>query len=226
MRSYSSVLSHVLGSHPEIDGYCETHIRYRFALDVHRLGWRVRSLTGEPLSGRFVLDKVLHNYAITRGLVSSPHTRAVFLLRQPVQTLQSILYMGNHLDRNDRNANIGHAAGYYVRRLERLAELAPVLGKRAAFIASEDLVRNTAENLHFLERFLDLETPLSQEYRHFRKTGAPGYGDPSSNIRTGKLRLQETDRPAYALPVEAISGVAQAYSRCLSACSFHCSTLN
>src|SRR5688572_27511814 len=61
MRSYSSVLSHVLGSHPEIDGYCETHIRYRLSLDVHRLGWKVRALTGEPLSGRFVLDKVLHN---------------------------------------------------------------------------------------------------------------------------------------------------------------------
>src|SRR5262245_13075611 len=33
MRSYSSLLSHVLGSHPEIDGYCETHLRYRSGLD-------------------------------------------------------------------------------------------------------------------------------------------------------------------------------------------------
>jgi hypothetical protein len=225
MRSYSSVLSHVLGSHPEIDGYCETHIRYRFALDVHRLRWKVRALTGEPLSGRFVLDKVLHNYAITPRIVSSPQTRAVFLLRRPVQTLQSILYMGRHLDRNDRTADLKHAVSYYIRRLERLTQLAPILGHRAAFIASEDLVGNTAGSLHFLEDFLGLESPLTQEYRRFRKTGAPGYGDPSRNIQTGELRARETRRPCYPIPVETIEGVADAYGKCHDACKLHCVTL-
>jgi hypothetical protein len=221
MRSYSSVLSHVLGSHPEIDGYCETHIRYRFALDVHRLGWRVRALTGDPLSGRIVLDKVLHNYAITRKLASSPQTRAVFLLRQPVQTLQSILYMGRHLDRNDRTADIRHAAGYYVQRLERLTQLAPVLGRRAAFIASEELVRNTTGSLRFLERFLSLQTPLTHEYRRFQKTGSPGYGDPSSNIQTGELRARKNRRPAYQLPLDIVEEVEEAHGRCLKAFALH-----
>jgi hypothetical protein len=226
MRSYSSVLSHVLGSHPEIDGYCETHIRYRFALDVHRLSWKVRSLTGEPLSGRFVLDKVLHNYALARRLVSSPHTRAVFLLRRPVQALQSILYMGRHLDSNDRTADLNHAASYYIRRLERLTQLAPIFGQRAAFIASEDLARHTSESLCFLEDFLGLNSPLTQEYRRFRKTGAPGYGDPSSNIQTGELRVRETRRPCYPIPVETIEGVVEAYGKCLHACMLHCATLS
>jgi hypothetical protein len=44
MRSYSSVLSHILGSHPQIDGYCETHIKYRTRLDLWRLHHRVRQL--------------------------------------------------------------------------------------------------------------------------------------------------------------------------------------
>ena len=90
MRSYSSVLSHVLGSHPEIDGYCETHLRYRFALDFLRLQWRVRRLTGEPLSGRFVLDKILHNYSLASSVLERPQARVIFLLRQPADVLRSL----------------------------------------------------------------------------------------------------------------------------------------
>jgi hypothetical protein len=36
MRSYSSLLCHILGSHPQIDGYCETHIKYRTRFDLLR----------------------------------------------------------------------------------------------------------------------------------------------------------------------------------------------
>src|SRR5215467_8996279 len=53
MRSYSSLLCHILGSHPEIDGYCETHIKYRWYFDLLRLRYRVVTLTGEPLRGRY-----------------------------------------------------------------------------------------------------------------------------------------------------------------------------
>src|SRR5262245_8745309 len=89
MRSYSSLLSHVLGSHPEIDGYCETHLRYRWGLDLWHLRRKVQRLTGEPLRGRYVLDKILHDYPIARGILASQHTRAVFLLREPADVIQS-----------------------------------------------------------------------------------------------------------------------------------------
>ena len=68
MRSYSSLLCHILGSHPQVDGYCETHIKYRTWLDLLRLRSRVVQLTGEPLRGRYILDKVLHN-TLTRGVL-------------------------------------------------------------------------------------------------------------------------------------------------------------
>src|SRR3954447_7337822 len=51
MRSYSSVLSHILGSHPQISGYCETHTKYRTWFDLWKLRRRVRKLTGEALQG-------------------------------------------------------------------------------------------------------------------------------------------------------------------------------
>src|SRR5262249_37085395 len=128
MRSYSSVLSHVLGSHPQIDGYCETHLRYRFSFDLLRLKWRLPRLTGQPLRGRYVLDKILHNYPVAAAILDNPHTRAIFLLRQPVDVVQSIVHMGRHLDLNEKNSNVAKTTQYYVERLSQLTRLARVLG--------------------------------------------------------------------------------------------------
>ena len=53
MRSYSSLLCHILGSHPQINGYCETHVKYRSRFDLLRLRSRVVKLTGEPLQSDY-----------------------------------------------------------------------------------------------------------------------------------------------------------------------------
>src|SRR5258707_13269189 len=65
MRSYSSVLSHVLGSHPQINGYCETHTKYRTYFDLWKLHRRGRKLTGEAATRDYVLDKMLDEYPQT-----------------------------------------------------------------------------------------------------------------------------------------------------------------
>ncbi|MEJ1962581.1 MAG: hypothetical protein WDO56_13965 [Gammaproteobacteria bacterium] len=222
MRSYSSVLSHVLGSHPQIDGYCETHLRYRFSFDLLRLKWRVRKLTGEPLRGRYVLDKILHNYAVAKPIIENPRTRAVFLLRQPVDVVQSIVHMGRHLDANERNANVVIATKYYVERLSQLARLARVFGRRAAFVESEMLTTRTDDVLGFLSKFLALDTPLERRYRSFSKTGKPGYGDPSEMIHTGEIGSATHERPTYSIPSELIDEAVRAYGECFSACALHC----
>jgi hypothetical protein len=222
MRSYSSVLSHVLGSHPQIDGYCETHLRYRFAFDLLRLKWRVRRLTGEPLRGRYVLDKILHNYPVAAQIIENPRTRAVFLLRQPVEVVQSIVHMGRHLDANEWNSNVENATRYYVERLSQLARFARVIGRRAAFVESESLVTRTDECLDFLRRFLCLDTPLERRYRSFSKTGKPGYGDPSEMIRRGEIGGPVRARPTYSIPSALIAEAVIAHAECLSACSLNC----
>ena len=222
MRSYSSVLSHVLGSHPQIDGYCETHLRYRFSFDLLRLQWRVRKLTGEPLRGRYVLDKILHNYPVAKPILENRRTRAVFLLRQPVDVVQSIVHMGRHLDANARNSNVVNATRYYVERLSQLARLAPVFGKRAAFVESELLPTRTDDALGFLSAFLELDTPLQRRYRSFSKTGKPGYGDPSEMILSGEIGNRTRERPTYSIPSELIDEAVQAYAQCFSACTYHC----
>lgn len=222
MRSYSSVLSHVLGSHPQIDGYCETHLRYRFSFDLLRLKWRVRKLTGEPLRGRYVLDKILHNYPVAPGILENTRTRAIFLLRQPTDVVQSIVHMGRHLDLNAQNSNVVNATQYYVERLGQLATLARVFGKRAAFVESEMLVSRTDDTLGFLQNFLDLDSPLERRYRSFAKTGKPGYGDPSDMIHSGEIGRRNQQRPNYSIPTTLIADAVKAHSECLSACRLNC----
>jgi hypothetical protein len=222
MRSYSSVLSHVLGSHPQIDGYCETHLRYRFSFDLLRLKWRVRRLTGEPLRGRYVLDKILHNYPLTSAILENPRTRAIILLREPVDVVQSIVHMGRHLDINDRNSNVANAAKYYVERLSQLTRLARVFGRRAAFVESEALMTRTDETLTFLQRFLALDSPLERRYRSFAKTGKPGYGDPSEMIHSGEISRRDRERPDYSIPAALIAEAVAAHSECLLACRTNC----
>jgi hypothetical protein len=222
MRSYSSVLSHVLGSHPQIDGYCETHLRYRFSFDLLRLKWRVRKLTGEPLRGRYVLDKILHNYAVATAILENPRTRGIILLRQPVDVVQSIVHMGRHLDLNEQNSNVANATQYYVERLGQLAKLARAFGKRAAFVESEMLMSRTDETLAFLQNFLSLDSPLDRRYRSFSKTGKPGYGDPSEMIHSGEIGQRSEKRPTYSIPTSLIDEAVRAHAECMSACRLNC----
>jgi hypothetical protein len=222
MRSYSSLLAHVLGSHPDIDGYCETHLRYHFPFDVLRLHWRVRKLTGEPLRGRYVLDKILHNYAISPSILANPRTRAVLLLRQPLEVVQSILHMGTHLDPLERNTNLEQVTGYYLARLERLAELARNLGRRAAFVESEALLEHTDETLEFLRDYLELSGPLQRRYRSFSKTGKPGFGDPSPAIRSGEIGGYHEQRSQFTVPSALVAKVAAAHAACLDVCNRNC----
>ncbi|HVY79684.1 MAG TPA: hypothetical protein VG994_01775 [Steroidobacteraceae bacterium] len=226
MRSYSSLLAHVLGSHPDVDGYCETHLRYHFRLDLLRLQWRVRKLTGEPLRGRYVLDKILHNYAISRGILEGSRTRAVLLLREPVDVVQSILHMGKHLDPLERNTDLEHVTGYYLARLEGLGGLARQLGRRAAFLESEALLERTDEVLEFLRHHLELNGPLQRQYRSFAKTGKPGFGDPSPAIRSGEIGGSRPKPAPSALPPELVEKLTAAYLACREACLAHCVSMS
>src|SRR6185436_15808518 len=61
MRSYSSLLCHILGSHPAISGYSEAHQSYFGRNDLDRLARTVREHTEEAALKPYVLDKVLHD---------------------------------------------------------------------------------------------------------------------------------------------------------------------
>ena len=202
MRSYSSVLSHILGSHPQISGYCETHTKYRTYFDLWKLRRRVRKLTGEPLQGDYVLDKVLHDYPIARGILNSNSTRAVVLIRRPRETVHSIIEMGLTHSSVAWHRNLDLVAGYYETRLAGLLRLTQALRGRVVFLEAEALLANTRAVLDQLGVFLQLQSPLQTEYRRFAHTGEAGFGDPSKAIAAGQFTTQTAreDRTAVSLP--------------------------
>jgi hypothetical protein len=222
MRSYSSLLCHILGSHPDIDGYCETHVKYRRSVDLIRLRHRVTRFTGAPLRGRYVLDKVLHDYPMAPSILQSRNTRAIILLRNPFDSVQSILNMG------ERYIDVGwyrdpeRASRYYATRIAQLIGMAESMPGRVAFLESEALLTETDAVLKRLSEFLELKAPLSRHYNVFAHTGQPGYGDPSESILRGEVRPTPETRSGFRIPQRAAAHLDQAYRDCMNALRSRC----
>src|SRR5207244_3844376 len=141
MRSYSSLLCHILGSHPEISGYSEAHQSYLGRNDLDRLARTVREHTGEATLNRFVLDKVLHNHAeIAPDVLRRPDVRCVFLLRKAEDTIASILNMARALEHIGRYSDPQQVVVYYAERLAQMERYGSQVGGRGLFVESERLL--------------------------------------------------------------------------------------
>jgi hypothetical protein len=224
MRSYSSLLCHILGSHREISGYSEAQQSYSGRNDLDRLARRVREYTGEPTLGRYVLDKLLHNRReIAIDILRRPDVRCIFLLRNARDTIASILNMAHALKHSGDFANPALVVAYYAQRLMQMEHYAPHVGGRAFFVESERLLDDTIGVLARLTQWLGLGEPLSPEYRTFRYTGMPGHGDPSPHIKAGTVVADDAERHRDYVPT-AIEGdlleqADSAHARCRAALS-------
>ena len=226
MRSYSSLLCHILGSHPQVDGYCETHVKYRTRFDLLRLRSRVVKLTGEPLRGRYVLDKVLHNYPLASSILRSPNTLSIVLVRRPVPTVQSIVNMGLHYSDIAWYRDLDAVTRYYEERVAALVRLADELRGRVMFLEAETLLSRTGDVLQNIGRFLELSEPLKSDYKRFAHTGEGGFGDPSETITTGRVTNAARDpRTPVMLPVALTARLEMAYAACSASLRDRCEAL-
>jgi hypothetical protein len=217
MRSYSSVLCHVLGSHREISGYAEMRVAYRRPLDLVRLRIRVaESLRAAPAT-RLVLDKILHDpYEVTEAMLAAGSSiNPIFLVRRPLDALPSIVRMARHLGYDQWRDHAG-ATAYYVRRLAALQRLGASCRRPALVVRAEDLLEDTTATLEATAQFLHLREPLSTRYSIFPETGVAGRGDTSEALKSGEIR----NAPAKALPAPIPSGLLAeaeaAYATCLA----------
>lgn len=226
MRSYSSLLCHILGSHGEIDGYCETHVKYRSRLDLIRLRSRVVKFTGEPLKGRYVLEKILHNYPFADSIVRSSQTRAIILVRRPLPTVQSIVNMGLHYSDIAWYRDLDTVARYYEERLAMLVRLADQLRGRVIYIEAESLLSRTSDVLHSIGGLLNLGEPLRSDYRRFAHTGERGFGDPSEAISVGRVSsATHEQRTTVMVPAALTSRLEMAYAACSASLRDRCEAL-
>lgn len=227
MRSFSSVLCHILGSHPEISGYAEAHLSYFGRLDLQRLARKVQQVTGNPMLGRYVLDKILHNHReIAPAVLERPEMKVLFLLRNPEDTFRSILNLSHIRGSRGKFSDPPRVLEYYVKRLQQLDGYCAQLNGNAFFLESERLISDTEPVLADLSRWLELREPLKADYRTFRFTGAPGYGDPSATILAGTVVRNDDERHRHyipiALPSELIEQGVAAHASCREGLARRC----
>lgn len=218
MRSRSTVLCHVLGSHAEIVGYSELHRCYnnRFDLLKMRADLCVETAQGSTkrnLSNKFLLDKILHNeIVVSDELLEQAQPKVIILLREPEATLKSIIQMGYRTG-VAWYQDPERAAAYYCKRLDALAEYGRKLNGRYFYLPADELIENTDKTLTQLTEWLALRSPLVRHYEQFPNTGKRHFGDSSRNIHSGVIKKTKRHH-AVVLTEAALEKANASYQRC------------
>ncbi|MGV6806964.1 MAG: hypothetical protein ACWA5K_03565 [bacterium] len=213
MRSYSSLLGHIVGTHSEISGFAEAHQSYRNRLDLFRLRYKVSILTREKPS-TYLFDKLLHNnYRVAQQFLRHPRFRVVLTVRRPEATIKSIINMGyEHSKTVPWYRDPQRVLRYYIYRLKRLHQYATGCRGSALYFNAEELVETPQTVLQGLQDFLKLEAPLTEEYQRFGLTGMKGLGDPSEHIQSGRI-IQDRPVPDVEVPPEILDRANRVYHR-------------
>ncbi|NJL38808.1 MAG: sulfotransferase [Leptolyngbyaceae cyanobacterium SM1_4_3] len=227
MRSGSSLLTHILGSNPEIIGYGETHIQYFSEEDVQQLMLkiylnvpefrRIKDLKNFRMNHRYILDKVLHNNKfLDHSFLTSENIYVIFLLREPQRTLNSILDLKSHWSEEK-------ALLYYSDRLKNLEMYAQIINNldRAFFLTYEQLLNSTDLVLEKLQVFLKTEHPFTENYKVFKTTGQPGVGDSKENIKAGQI-LRHSRELSTHVSSTSIELAEKAFRDCVRTLSNYC----
>ena len=185
MRSGSTLLQHLLISHPDVIGGGERNVRYETPQDLRRLAVDAYYHRRQLLRRRpFAVDQINHTRLLSDpALLNVPQSRAVFLVRDPEPAIASMVeVLGDRY-----GMTLDEAVSYYRTRLSDLTQLAGGLTDpaHAVFITYNALIDRTEATLQALSRFLRLSPELTADYRTFRFTGRAG--DPSPTIQTGKI---------------------------------------
>lgn len=199
-RSFSSLLCHILNSNAEIDGYGELWIDYRSPLDLLVMRHKIVLTTGQPLRGRYALDKLLHNkLVIEDSVLTAPSSRVMIGIREPEGAVRSIMASGRGPRAPAWKRTSEGAANHYRRRLEACTAVVDKCRDVLVF-PTDALLTNTDEFLTGLGRWLELKEPLSAEYDVGSMTGKKLFGDTSSRIKSGAVqsdrRQHDIDLPA------------------------------
>lgn len=187
MRAYTSVLSHVIGSHPDITGYSEMHQKIRYYPELMWLSKRVQELNDKAVANRYVYNKILHDHQIGNRILDRKDVKALVMIREPLQTIESIIKIGA-----GGITTVDHAKQYYIQRLQSLRQLLERRDGNCCYLDGQALITDTSRSLSVLSEYLQLTPPLSEHYSIFSNTGKPKFGDPSKNIMSGKILSSKT----------------------------------
>jgi hypothetical protein len=103
MRAYTSLAGHVLGSHPQINGYYEMHLGYEEPAALDR---QLQAFLQDELlkpGSRYLFGKLLHNdYVLKPERPGLSEIKILVALVEPEHTIRSI----EHLFRQKPNPDL------------------------------------------------------------------------------------------------------------------------
>jgi hypothetical protein len=231
MRGYTTLMSHILGSHPEISGYSETSYvtrkPYRSFLDLLKIRLVVAFHQNYKPGCRYVLDKInLNDPQIADSILAKRSTKWIIMIREPLATIRSIVALHRKYVRQGSPAgpsiipaNPESAANYYCDRIAgllRIVERLQHLGQSMLIIKAEELVEQPRPVLNQIEQYLELRTRLSEEYTVFDRTGRWDAGDTSEFIWKRSIVRRRPQHDEIAIPPEIAAQTQANYERSLA----------
>jgi hypothetical protein len=209
------LISHILGSNKDISGYAEMHQSYKWPYELIYLNYIVFMANNKCLDGHYVLDKILHNYCIiTDRIMKKKNVKIIFLLRKPQETLKSIINLGKNVVEHEWFRDPLKVSDYYQKRLNQIAIYGEKVGKKAIYFDAERIIFEPDKILEGLSSKLMLSQPLNKKYAIFKYTGAPNFGDPTENIKQGKILVHNNKYAEIKLSQKIIKNCEDAYLRC------------
>ncbi len=215
MRAYSSLAGHILGSHPEINGYYELHLDYRQPDALKQQTARYLEHDQLKPNSRFLFDKLLHNnYQLTDNLIRDDNNRILVSIRKPEQSLKSILKLFRTKPAPAPFQNAEEVSRYYCERLDALAEFCKRNKGHYFYYDAEEWVQQPEALLPKLQTWLGLSTALTEKYQQFSQTGKARAGDSSEKILAGEIHKQSSDYSKITLEQEWLDLASKKYTEC------------
>jgi hypothetical protein len=215
MRAFTSLAGHILGSHPQINGYYEMHISYE---DASALGRQLELfLQGDELKAgsRYLFDKLLHNdYALRPERLDLPEVKILISLLEPEHAVKSIVSLFARKEVDDLYASPIEAANYYTARIQALADFSRAANRPYYYFDAGLFQRAPEQLLPSLSDWLELDLPLSERYQVFSQTGKPRRGDSSARILSGSIDRTPVDYAHVTVPAAALNEARGVYREC------------
>jgi len=215
MRAFSTLAGHILGSHPQINGYYEMHISYEDASALDRQLDVFQESDALKANSRYLFDKLLHNdYLLKPERFGPANIKILVSLLEPEHTIKSIVNLFAQKEIDDLYASPVEAANYYIARLQALADFSRTASQPYYYFDAELLQRAPEKLLTRLSDWLELDTPLSEQYQIFSHTGKARKGDSSGRIHSGKIDRTPVDYSHIAIPEEVLRRAQEVYRQC------------
>jgi len=215
MRAFTSLAGHILGSHPQINGYYEMHISYEdaSALDKQLEVFLENDVLKE--SSRYLFDKLLHNdYLLKPEQIGLANIKILISLLEPEHTIKSIVDLFAQKEIEDPYASPVEAANYYIARIQAIADFSRTANQPYYYFDAELFQRAPETLLPRLSDWLELDTPLSERYQIFSHTGKARKGDSSERIHSGRIDRTPVDYSHVAIPEEVLGRAREVYQEC------------